>query len=149
MKILIAADHGGFELKEYLKEYLREKGHQIEDIGNRELDPNDDYPDFVLPLAEKVSKEAGVGIVIGRSGNGEAIAANKVKGVRAALCTSKQLAKKAREDNQANILALGADFIDEELAKEIVDVFLETEFSQEERHVRRVEKITSYESSNS
>lgn len=147
MKIYIAADHGGFELKELLKEYLVEKGIEVVDMGNKELDPNDDYPDFVLPLAERVSKEGGVGIVLGRSGNGEAIVSNKVKGIRAALCVSKKHAQKAREDNHANVLALGADYIDENGAKEIVDTFLETEFSKEERHVRRVAKITSYESS--
>lgn len=147
MKVLIAADHGGYELKEELKSYLQERGVEFEDVGNHEFDPNDDYPDFVLPLAERISKEGGMGIVIGRSGNGEAIAANKVEGIRAALCTNVKLAKKAREDNHANVLSLGADFIDEDTAKEIVDTFLNTEFSKEERHARRVRKITSYESS--
>jgi ribose 5-phosphate isomerase B len=147
MRVFIAADHGGYELKEVLKSYLGDKGIKVIDVGNSEYDPNDDYPDFVLPLSEKVSKEGGVGIVIGMSGNGEQIAANKVEGIRAALCASSKLAKKAREDNHANVLALGADFIDETTAKETVDTFLKTEFSKEERHVRRVKKITSYESS--
>jgi ribose 5-phosphate isomerase B len=148
MKVLISADHGGFELKEYLKDYLGKEGIEFEDVGNTEYDPNDDYPDFILPLAEKISSEGGVGIVIGRSGNGEAIAANKVKGVRAALCSSVKLAKKAREHNHANVLALGADYVDEELARDVVDAFINTEFSNENRHVRRVTKITAYESSN-
>lgn len=148
MKVLIATDHGGFELKEHLKKYLEKKGVEVEDVGNTKHDPNDDYPEFVLPLAERVSKEGEIGIVLGRSGNGEAIAANKVKGVRAALCLNPELAKKARRDNHANVLALGGDFVDKETAEKIVDVFLETEFSQDKRHVRRVGKITSYESSN-
>jgi ribose 5-phosphate isomerase B len=148
MKVLIAADHGGFELKEHLKKYLDKKSFEIEDLGNTKYDSNDDYPEFVLPLAERISKEGGIGIVLGRSGNGEAIAANKVKGIRAALCLNPELAKKARRDNHANVVALGGDFVDKETAEKIVDAFIETEFSQEERHARRVGKITSYESSN-
>ena len=149
MKVLIAADHGGYELKEALEDYLENKGIEVEDIGNHELDPDDDYPDFVFPLAQRISEKGGIGIVIGRSGNGEVIAANKVRGVKAALCTNVKHAKKAREDNHANVLSLGADFVDNDTAKEIADVFINTEFSKEDRHVRRVAKITSYESSDS
>jgi ribose 5-phosphate isomerase B len=146
MKIYIAADHGGYELKKELISYLQEKGYAIEDMGNKEHDLQDDYPDFVFPLAEKVAKEMGAtGIVIGRSGNGEAIAANKVKDIRAAVCLNIQMAKKAREDNDANILSLGADYVDLKTAKKIVDIFLETFFSKEEKHKRRINKITSYE----
>ena len=147
MKTYIAADHGGYELKKELTSYLQEKGYVIEDMGNKEYDPKDDYPDFVFPLAEKVGKEIGAtGIILGRSGNGEAIAANKVKGIRAAVCINVKMAKKAREDNNANILSLGADYVDIDTAKKIVDAFLETFFSKEEKHKRRVNKITSYES---
>lgn len=147
MKTYIAADHGGYELKKELTSYLQEKGYVIEDMGNKEHDPKDDYPDFVFPLAEKVGKEIGAtGIILGRSGNGEAIAANKVKGIRAAVCINVKMAKKAREDNNANILSLGADYVDIDTAKKIVDAFLETFFSKEEKHKRRVNKITSYES---
>lgn len=147
MKTYIAADHGGYELKKELMEYLQEKGYVIEDMGNKEHDPQDDYADFIFPLAEKVAKEVGVtGIVLGRSGNGEAIAANKVKGIRAAVCLNVKMAKKAREHNNANILSLGADYVDIDVAKKIVDTFLETFFSKEEKYKRRVNKITSYES---
>jgi ribose 5-phosphate isomerase B len=147
MKTYIAADHGGYELKKELMKYLQEKGYVIEDMGNKEHDPQDDYPDFVLPLAEKVAKEMGAtGIVLGRSGNGEAIAANKVKGIRAAVCINVKMAKKAREHNDANILSLGADYVDIDIAKKITDTFLETFSSKEEKHKRRVSKITSYES---
>ncbi len=147
MKTYIAADHGGYELKEKLISYLKEKGYVIEDMGNKEHDPQDDYPDFVFPLAEKVAKEMGaIGIILGRSGNGEAIAANKVKNIRAAVCLDVKMAKKAREHNDANILSLGADFVDIDTAKKIADAFLETFSSKEEKHKRRVNKITSYES---
>ncbi len=147
MKTYIAADHGGYELKQELVKYLQEKGYVIEDMGNKEHDPQDDYPDFVFPLAEKVAKEMeATGIILGRSGNGEAIAANKVKGIRAAVCINVKMAKKAREDNGANILSLGADYVDIDTAKKITDVFLETFSSKEEKHKRRVNKITSYES---
>ena len=146
MKIYIAADHGGYELKKEITNYLQGKGYVIEDMGNKEHDPQDDYPDFIFPLAEKLAKEMGAtGIVIVRSGNGEAIAANKVKGIRAAVCLNIQMAKKAREHNDANTLSLGADYIDLDTAKKIVDTFLETFFSKEEKHKRRINKITSYE----
>lgn len=146
MRIYLASDHGGYKLKEELKEYLGEKRYEVEDVGNTKYDPEDAYPDFTLPLAEKVARNEGsLGIVIGRSGNGEAIAANKVKGVRAAVCLNEELAKKARSDNNANVLSLGADYIDTETAKKVVDVFLETSFSEEERHKRRVKKISDYE----
>ena len=147
MKIFIASDHGGYKLKEDLKKYLLTQGYEVEDMGNTKLDPEDDYPDFVFPLAKKVSKEkGGFGIVLGRSGNGEAIAANKVKGTRAAVCLNEAMAQKAREDNNANVLALGADYINLETAKKIVDMFLKTLFSEAERHKRRIGKINVCES---
>lgn len=147
MKIYIGSDHGGFQLKEGLKGYLKELGYEIEDMGAHNLDPEDDYPDFVFPVAEKVAQNPGAfGIVIGRSGNGEAIAANKIKGIRAALCWNEEVAKKAREHNDVNILSLGADYITTDNAKKIAKVFLETPFSGEERHKRRIEKIKNYES---
>lgn len=146
MKIYIASDHGGYRLKKTLSEYLRSSGHEIVDIGNVSYDPNDDYPDFAVPLAEKVVWDQGsFGVVIGRSGNGEAIIANKVRGARAALCVNPEMAKKAREDNNANILALGADFVSAPAAEQIVAKFLETPFSEAERHARRISKVTSYE----
>ncbi|MEJ2347617.1 MAG: ribose-5-phosphate isomerase [Patescibacteria group bacterium] len=150
MKIYIASDHAGYEMKKLLYEYLKEKGHEVEDIGNKEHDPDDDYPDFIFPLAEKVAQDEGsIGIILGLSGNGEAIAANKVKGARAAVCLNKEMAQKARDHNHANILSLGAGFVDISAAKMIVDTFLATDFSREERHIRRVKKISSYESAKS
>lgn len=150
MKIYIASDHAGYWLKDSLKEDLKSWGHEVEDLGNFEYDPTDDYPDFVIPLAEKVRDNSGsLGIVIGRSGNGEAIAANKVKGVRAAVCLNEGLAKKAREDNNANVLSLGADFIDQYQAEKIVGIFIDTPFPETERHKRRIEMIAKYEASRS
>jgi len=143
MKVYIGADHGGFKLKEDIKGYLVDLGYQVEDLGAHEVNNEDDYPDFIFPVSQKVEGEKeAFGIVIGRSGNGEAIAANKVKGIRAALCTSPEMAKKAREHNDANVLSLGADYVSEGEAKEIVKTFLETNFSGEERHKRRLEKIS-------
>src|SRR4030042_1853621 len=148
MKIYIASDHAGYWLKESLKENLRSWGHEVEDLGNLNYDQGDDYPDFVIPLAEKVAKEyRSLGIVIGRSGNGEAIAVNKIKGIRAAVCLTEEMAKKAREDNDANILALGSLYIDDNHAEKIVGVFVDTPFPEEERHQRRIDKISAYEAS--
>lgn len=146
MKIYIGADHGGFELKEELKKYLTELGYELSDLGAHTLNQDDDYTDFVIPVAEKVSQDPGsLGIVMGRSGQGEAIATNKVKGIRAAVCFSEEMARRTRDHNNANILSLGADFIDTETAKRIVKVFLETPFSNEERHIRRLNKISKLE----
>jgi ribose 5-phosphate isomerase B len=146
-KIYIASDHGGYNLKEVLISYLSKKGYEVIDEGNKTFDTNDDYPDFIIPMSEKVAKDKCVGIVLGRSGNGEAIAANKVKGIRAALCMNVEMARKARMDNDANILSLGADIIAQPEALEVVDAFLETPFSGKERHIRRINKISQYESS--
>ena len=150
MKVYIGADHGGYLLKEELKKYLMEKGYEVDDLGAHQLDPQDDYPDFVIPVAESVALrqaqgDHSFGIVIGRSGNGEAIVANKVKGMRATLCLNESLARMAREHNDANILALGADFIDTETARKVVETFLTTPFSEAEHHKRRLQKISDYE----
>ena len=115
-------------------------------MGNKNFEKADDYPDFVLPLARKVSKSrGGLGIVLGRSGIGEAIAANKVKDVRAALCCNLKMAQKAREHNHANVLSLGADYISSTTAKDVVLEFLTTHVSQAARHKRRVKKIKKHE----
>lgn len=146
MRVYIGSDHGGYQLKEDLKKYLVEFGYEVDDLGAYALDQEDDYPEFILPVVEKVVGDPDtLGIVLGRSGNGEAIAANKVIGARAALCLNTDMAKLAREHNNANILSLGADFVSLEDAKKIVKTFLETPFSNEERHKRRIEKITGYE----
>lgn len=144
--VYIGADHGGFELKEELKKYLAELGVQTEDMGAFSLDPNDDYTDFIIPIAKKVALTPdSLGIVIGRSGNGEAIAANKVNGIRAAVCLNERMAEKTRDHNNANILSLGADYISIEDAKKIVKKFLDTPFSNEERHIRRLKEIEDIE----
>ena len=146
MKIYLASDHAGFKLKGKLSAFLLQKGHEIVDLGNKIYDENDDYPNFISPLAEKVAQEKNtLGLVIGKSGNGEAMVANKVIGIRAALCLSTEMAKLARSHNDANILVLGAEFVQDKEAEEIVEVFSSTPFSNEERHKRRIEEISSYE----
>ena len=146
MKIYIASDHGGFDFKEKIKQHLTARGREVIDFGNKQFDPVDHYPEFIIPMAEQVARDPGsLGIVLGRSGNGEAIAANKVRGVRAALCLSDEMARKAREHNNANVLSLGGDYIDDETALMLVDIFLETPFSEEERHQHRIGQILAYE----
>lgn len=146
--IYLGADHGGFAFKEEIKQYLSDRGIETEDMGASTLDPNDDYTDFIIPVARKVaSTPDSLGIVIGRSGNGEAIAANKISGIRAVLCLNEKMAEKAKDHNNANILSLGADYISLEDAKKIVQKFLDTPFSNEERHIRRLKKIEALEKS--
>lgn len=145
MKIAIGADHGGFELKEIVKDFLLEKGHQIEDLGCYSTD-SVDYPDYGIKVAEKVSnKEFDRGIVICGTGIGISISANKVKGIRCALVHDLFSAKATREHNDSNVLAMGGRVIDTELAKQIVDIWVGTEF-EGGRHTRRINKITEYES---
>jgi len=146
--IYLGSDHGGFEFKEQIKQYLTEKGIHTEDMGANSLNPTDDYTDFIIPVSEKVaSVPDSLGIVFGRSGNGEAIAANKINGIRAALCLNETMAEKARDHNNANILSLGADYISLEDAKKIVQKFIDTPFSNEERHVRRLKRVEQLEKS--
>lgn len=165
MKVYLAADHGGFELKEKIKNYLTHElksleGQKLEvtDLGATQLDPEDDYPDFVFPLAEKVSAQnseirdqkpeprpKALGIAVCRSGGGEVIAANKVKGVRAVVSFSPAHARMTRLDNDANVLCLPADYVSEEVARAIVKVWLATAFSRAPRHIRRLQKISDYE----
>ncbi|PIN90138.1 ribose-5-phosphate isomerase [Candidatus Pacearchaeota archaeon CG10_big_fil_rev_8_21_14_0_10_32_14] len=149
MKIFIASDHAGYELKEKLKEHL-EKRFFVEDIGPFEYDQKDDYPDFVIPCAEAVAKDVkrgSVGIVIGKSGQGEAMASNKVKGIRAVVYYggTKEIIKLSKEHNDANILSLGAGFISTRKAKNVVDLWIRTRFSELEWHKRRIGKIKKYE----
>lgn len=145
MRVHIATDHAAFELKNYLVERLREDGYEVVDHGAHEYDALDDYPPFVLPCAEAVVAEGTLGVVLGGSGNGEQIAANKVKGVRAALAYNPELARLAREHNNANIVSLGGRMASLEDSWEIVRTFLTTEFPGEERHQRRIDLITEYE----
>lgn len=143
--IYLGADHAGFHLKEELKKYLEELGYEYEDLGNKQLEPKDDYPDFALAVGGKVAETGGRGILICATGFGMAIVANKVKGIRAAVCWDEFTALQSREHNDANILCLGGKVIDLETAKKIIRIWLETEFAGEERHVRRLKKIEEAE----
>ncbi len=144
MKVYLASDHAGFGLKQVLLDFLLAAGHEPVDLGPDALDPKDDYPDFITPLAEKVSQELGTfGIALGGSGQGEAMAANRIPGARAMEFYGGDISiiATSREHNNANILSLGARFITPELAKEAVTLFLGTPFSGDERHARRIEKL--------
>lgn len=144
MKIYLAADHAGFALKEKIKDWLEEWDYEYEDLGAHELDPGDDYPDFIKPVAKRVAGESDSrGIILGGSGQGEAMAANRIRGVRAAIYYggSTDLIRLSREHNDANILSLGARFVSEEEAEAAIKLWLETPFSEDERHVRRIKKI--------
>ena len=146
MKIYIGSDHAGYELKEKLKVYLGELSYKVKDEGAFELNPTDDYPDFIEKVATEVANDEGsMGIVLGGSGEGEAMNANRFEGVRACEFYGGNLdvVKISREHNDANILSLGARFISEEDAKQAVKIFLETKFSGEERHIRRINKLDS------
>jgi len=144
MKIAIAADHGGYEYKQKLIPHIEQLGHEIVDMGCYSAE-SVDYPDYVVPCAEAVaSGSAKLGIVICGTGVGASISANKVGKIRCALCTDPLMARLTREHNNANILALGGRIIGIELAKEIVSVFLSTDFLGG-RHQNRIDKITQYE----
>lgn len=146
MEVYLGADHAGFELKAKIKSYLLEKGYEVEDSGAFSFDKNDDYPDFIAKAAEEVSKHpTSRGIVFGKSGAGECIVANKIKGIRAIIGFNKENVELSRLHNDANVLSLGSAFVDENLAKELVKLFLETKFSNEERHKRRINKIKEIE----
>lgn len=159
MKIYLACDHAGFRLKSALLEQLPLLGHEVEDCGAFELNPDDDYPDFVTPLAEKVAADPeSFGIIAGGSGQGEAMCANRIKGVRAAVFYGPMPAHEAldreggnsqdgydavrlsRRHNNANVLSLGARFVSPTQADEAVRTFLSTEYTGDERHVRRLAK---------
>lgn len=146
MKVYLASDHAGFKLKEKVKEYLLSQNYEVQDCGDFSPNPDDDYPLFIAKAAEKVSENpSSFGIVFGKSGAGEEIAANKFKNVRAVLGFSKENVKLSREHNDANILSLGSEFVDVEKAKGLVKIFLETRFSNEQRHKRRIEEIKNLE----
>lgn len=139
MKIYIGSDHAGFELKERLQKWLKENAsYEVVDLGAFNADPTD-YPVIAREVAEKVQDNAGsFGVLICGSGEGVCMVANKAKGVRAALADTPERAKTSREHNNANVVCLGARFTDESISKQIVETFLTTEFSGEERHVKRV-----------
>ena len=145
MKIAIASDHAGYDYKERIKEHLVALGHEPQDFGASSVEPLDDYPDYVRPAAEAVARgQCERGIVLGGSGNGEAMTANRTAGIRCALCWNLKSAEFARGHNDANMLSLGQRMIDLETALAIVDVWLETPF-EGGRHLQRIRKI--YEAS--
>lgn len=150
MRIHIATDHAGLELSRFLQDALREDGHEVFDHGPREYDPLDDYPSFCISaaLAVRADEQAGeqaLGIVLGGSGNGEQIAANKVRGIRAALVWNQSTAELARQHNDANVVAVGARQHEQSEVLELIRTFIATPFSGDERHARRIGKIARYE----
>lgn len=148
MRVHIGGDHAAYELQRALVAWLGEQGHDVVDHGAKEYDDLDDYPVFVLRAAEGVAAEPdSLGVVLGGSGNGEQMAANKVKGVRAALCYNAELAQLARQHNNAQIISIGGRFTTVDEAKEMVQVFLATPFSGAERHQRRIDMVDDYEKS--
>ncbi len=146
MRIHIGSDHAGLDFKDRIVGHLRSKGHDVTDHGPHIFDPVDDYPVFCIPAAQAVAAEPdSLGIVLGGSGNGEQIAANKVQGIRAALVWNEATAIAAREHNDANVMAIGGRMHSESEALALVDLFLRTEFTHDERHVRRISLISTFE----
>lgn len=146
MKIAIASDHAGFDLKQYLLDHIRELGHDIDDLGAYEKNTTDDYPDFADAIARAVvDGKAERGVLICGSGVGASVAANKIPGVRAGLCHDEYSAHQGVEHDDMNVLVLGSRVIGTELARELVERFLQARFSGEERHVRRLQKVLAIE----
>ena len=146
MRVYLGSDHAGFELKSRLIEWLETQGHEPVDCGPAAYDGRDDYPPYVMKAASSTIADPGsLGIVIGGSGNGEQIAANKIRGVRAALAWSEETAQLARLHNNANVLSLGARMHPVEVAITFASTFIDTEFSGEARHARRIDMISDYE----
>lgn len=146
MRVYLGSDHAGYDLKNHLVQWLKEAGHEPVDCGPHIYDAEDDYPPFCLRAAERTAADPeALGIVIGGSGNGEAIAANKVRGVRAALAWSEQTAALGREHNNANVVSIGGRMHTQDAATRFVEVFLNTPYSGEARHTRRIAMLTEYE----
>ncbi|GAA4799091.1 ribose-5-phosphate isomerase [Corynebacterium canis] len=146
MRVYLGADHAGFEMKNTLAEHLKDKGHEVIDCGAHVYDAEDDYPAFCIEAAWRTVNDPGsFGIVLGGSGNGEQIAANKVKGARCALAWSVETARLAREHNNAQLIGVGARMHSEAEVLEIVDAFLDQEWSKAERHQRRIDVLADYE----
>lgn len=147
MRVHIGGDHAAYELQRDLVAWVAEQGHEVVDHGPVAFDAQDDYPVFVLRAAEAVAQDPGSrGVVLGGSGNGEQMAANKVAGIRAALCYSTELAVLARQHNDAQVISVGARMQTLEEARAMVRAFLDTDFSGEERHQRRIDMMAAYES---
>jgi ribose 5-phosphate isomerase B len=146
MKVYLGSDHAGFELKKHLVERLRELGHESVDCGPFAYQPTDDYPPYVMLAARRAVDDPGsLGVVIGGSGNGEVIAANKVPGVRAALAWSEETARLGRQHNDANVVSIGARMHSLEEATGFVEEFVATPFSGDPRHARRIDMLTAFE----
>ncbi|MCG8917091.1 ribose-5-phosphate isomerase [Actinokineospora sp. PR83] len=146
MRVYLGSDHAGFELKAHLANHLAAAGHDVVDVGPHAYDAQDDYPPFCVETARRVVDDPGsLGVVIGGSGNGEQIAANKVPGCRAALAWSTETARLCREHNDAQVIGVGARMHSTEDATAIVEAFLATPFSADERHARRIGLLTEYE----
>ncbi|SBT46216.1 ribose-5-phosphate isomerase [Micromonospora auratinigra] len=146
MRVYLGSDHAGFELKVHLANHLAKQGYEVVDVGPHAFDPDDDYPAFCLHTGDRVVADPGsLGVVIGGSGNGEQIAANKIAGVRAALAWNIDTAQLAREHNDANIVAIGARQHTLDEAAALVEAFLTTPFSGNPRHSRRIEQVAAYE----
>ena len=143
-KIVLATDYAGFELKEHVKNMLLNKDIEIKDFGAYSYDSQDDYPDFILPAAQYIADNNFVGIIFGGSGQGEAIAANRIKGIRAAVFYNgpDEIVQLSKLHNNANVLSIGARFVNQSRAEEIIDLWLSTSF-EEGRHQRRIEKLDS------
>ena len=146
MRVFLGSDHAGFELKAHLVNHLSTQGYDVVDVGPHTFDPEDDYPAFCLHTGQRVVDARGsLGIVIGGSGNGEQIAANKIAGVRSALAWKVEIAQLAREHNDANVLAIGARQHTLDEATAMAEAFLNTRFSGNPRHARRIEQLAEYE----
>jgi ribose 5-phosphate isomerase B len=146
VRVYLGCDHAGFELKQFLVRHLTDAGYEIVDVGPAEYDAEDDYPPYCIEAALRVIADPGsLGVVIGGSGNGEQIAANKVTGCRAALAWNPQVASLARQHNDAQVIAIGARMHSAEQAAEIIEAFLATPFSGDPRHQRRIEQLAAYE----
>lgn len=149
MRVYLGADHAGFETKNLISEHLTKQGHDVIDCGAHTYDADDDYPAFCIEAALCTVNDPGsLGIVLGGSGNGEQIAANKVKGARCALAWSPETARLAREHNNAQLIGIGGRMHSQEEALEIVDAFLDQEWSRAERHQRRIDILAEYERTN-
>jgi ribose 5-phosphate isomerase B len=149
MRVAIGADHGGYELKEELSALLSAAGHEVVDVGAHTMDSSDDYPDFAAAVAKAVaSKDAERGIMVCGSGVGASVASNKVKGARASVCHDTYSAHQGVEHDDMNVLCLGARIVGIELAREVATAFLSAQFTGEERHQRRLDKILNMEASN-
>tara|TARA_B100001758_G_scaffold166107_1_gene143382 strand:- start:837 stop:1277 length:441 start_codon:yes stop_codon:yes gene_type:complete len=142
--IVLATDHAGFELKEHVKKFLSEKGFEIKDFGALEYDALDDYPDFIIPAAKYISEHKLIGIIFGGSGQGEAMAANRIKGIRAAVFYDgpDDIIELSKLHNNANILSIGARFVSKQKSEEIINLWLSTDF-EKGRHQKRIDKLDS------